>query len=218
MKKTLFSLAALPVLLCAATALQAAAPTPELKVTGKIASPTCTVSSPDNGVYDFGKIPAAKFGYGWEGLDYLEKSWVISCDSKTYLTFTTTDNRADSMAPITQGMVDDSYGLGFINGTGKIGYFRATVPTGSSTVDGVAVKPCQGNIGSSCAVVPGILNIRKNTVMSWATADNVLKAGQVFQANIRVSPVLGHSGITNGPITENTKLDGSMTLNFAYGI
>ncbi|AHG20593.1 hypothetical protein Z042_13885 [Chania multitudinisentens RB-25] len=218
MKKHLPTLAALPCLLLLAAHTLAAAPTAELKVKGNIQVPSCTIAAPDNGVYDFGKLssslvrPSATTQMG-----NITKSWVITCDSQTYLTITPTDNRSDSVVITNPANgAPNHYGLGFVNGTGKIGAFKPIL-LNTSTVDGVAVALCKG-VPGQCLLQSASTYISQGNQVSWATADNVLQAGRVFQADIRAQLDLASVSIMNGAITDNAKLDGSMTLNFAFAI
>ncbi|MHA7847530.1 DUF1120 domain-containing protein [Serratia sp. D1N4] len=197
---------------------QAVAPVAELKVAGKINVPTCSISVPDNGVYDLGKVssalvqPAAK-----TSLPPLMKSWVVTCDSQTYLTITPTDNRSDSVVITTPGAgVTNHYGLGFVNGTGKIGAFQPHIAN-TSTVDGVRVALCKG-IPGQCTLQAASTYLSKGNQVSWATANNQLQAGKVFRADISIYPDLASSEIMNGALTDKTKIDGSMTLSFAFAI
>ncbi len=80
-------------------AAQAAPPSAELKVKGKLGVPSCTVIAPDGGIYDLGKISATnvKSGIATTALPTMTKTWTINCDAITYLSYTSIDNRLASV-------------------------------------------------------------------------------------------------------------------------
>ena len=118
MKKQLIGLSVLSSLVLGMAAAHAAPPTAELKVKGKLGVPICNITAPDNGVYDLGRISAVqvKPGTTITSLPTMSKTWIVNCDSPTYLSYRAIDNRTATSSTI-------NYGLGFINGTGKIGYY-----------------------------------------------------------------------------------------------
>nr|WP_311528473.1 hypothetical protein [uncultured Ralstonia sp.] len=212
MRHRTVKLAALAALALAAMAAHAAPPTTELKVTGRIAVPTCTVAAPDAGTYDFGRFSSTliKSGSTHTALTPIKKTWSVSCDADTFLTFKVIDNRDSSSSyPSDNG----AFGLGNVNTTGKIGYYNVLVS--NPTVDSVA-STFSSSTGTA---LTGDNYIRKaNYTMAWSIGSTALKAGQTFAADFEVRPFLGGSTHMNGPVTEQVALDGSLTLNFAYGL
>lgn len=214
MKKSTLALSLLMTFLATSTAVQAAAPTADLKVIGEITPPTCNVAAPENGVYDFGKIPSNLIqATTITPLQAETKTWSVSCDAETYLTFSVVDNRADSAS------VDSTttYGLGNVNGIGKIGFYTAAM--GNAKVDGVPSRLFTAASGAT-SVTPAIaVSITKGTNMGWASSSaNSLQSGKVFVSNISVTPVLATTATMGGPITDIVNLDGLMTMNFSYGL
>lgn len=213
MKKSIFTLSVLTTLLTAATAVQAAAPTAELKVKGELTAPTCTVAAPDNGTYDFGRISSTLIkAAATTAVTGKAKTWSVSCDAETYLTFSVVDNRAASVA--TTG--NTYFGLGNVNGTGKIGYYTAVMS--DPKVDGVTSYLFTAASGASTFSVYNSVNITKGTNMGWASTTSTLKSGRVFTSDITVNPTLASSATMGGPITDTVNLDGLMTMSFAYGL
>lgn len=140
----------------------------------------------------------------------MSNTWTVTCDATTYMNFTPVDNRADSRVSLAVG----TFGLGNVNSTGKIGYFKADVS--NATVDGVTslLFLTQAATFTPAASVPMSAGLKTG----WASGANTQQSGKVFVADIKVTPYLGNSTDMNGPITENTDIDGSVTLTFAYGI
>ncbi len=212
MKKQLAKITVLSSLIFGINAANAEAPTAELKVIGTLTVPSCTVNAPDDGVYDFGKLSSSliKSGATTTALTPITKNWTVNCDAETYLNFTPVDNRAASVS--TAGATN--FGMGNVNDTGKIGYYMAQIKNG--TVDG---KP--SNLFSSANAVftaTTFANLTTGMRTGWSSAANTQSVGKIFTADITVSPILGGTTVMGGPITEDAEIDGSMTMNFAFGI
>ncbi len=205
---TLFSTAS-ALLLAMATA-HAAPPTAELKVIGTLTVPTCTVAATDDGVYDMGKISATLVKPNANtALSTMSKTWTVNCDAETYLNLKPVDNRADSAVVANA----TSFGLGQVNESGKIGYYTVTMKNG--TVDGAA-----SNLFSSPSATIATANavaVSSANRNGWSSG-TVQKSGKTFVADLEVAPFLGSTISMNGAITEDANIDGSLTLNFAYGI
>ena len=215
MKKQLAWLAVLSSLIVGTTAVQATVPTAELKVTGSLSVPSCTVNAPDSGVYDLGAIGPSqiKSGTATTSLPSISKNWVINCDGMTYLNVKPVDNRVG-----TASVVDSAYfGLGNVNGDGKIGYYSLGMSNGM--VDGKASNLFITGTGNFTASYTAVgLNSDNSVTAGWAASSSTQAAGKVFSANFIVMPVLAGTTHMKGTVTEETKIDGSATMNFAFGI
>jgi hypothetical protein len=215
MNTRIFKLTAISSILMGAIAAHAAAPTADLTVKGTIGAPTCTVTTSNNGIYDFGRIAGTtiKAGTDTTSLAAISQPWTVTCDAATYLTFGAVDNRATSASSTATG----SFGLGNVNGTGKLGYYTVTMNT--PTVDGAAAYTYYTNektITGAAASARVYGGAYKN---GWtASGTNTQKAGSVFGANLSVTPTLAGTTTMNGTVTDDTSLDGSLTLNFAFGL
>jgi Protein of unknown function (DUF1120) len=212
MKKQLANITVLSSLIFGINAASADAPTAELTVIGTLTVPGCTVVAPDDGVYDFGRVSSSlvKSGTTTTPLAPITKSWTVNCDADTFLNFTPVDNRTASASAVAA----TNFGMGDVNGTGKIGYYTAKMDNG--TVDGAA-----SNVFSSASatfVVATTANLTTGMRTGWSSAANTQKVGKVFTADITVSPTLGGTTTMNGAITDDVEIDGSMTMNFAFGI
>ncbi|AOI67590.1 fimbrial assembly protein [Burkholderia territorii] len=194
-----------------AAAAHAAGPTAELKVQGKLSVPACTVESPEGGVYDFGKLSSTliKPGATTTPLSPLSKSWKVNCDASTYLTFSVVDNRAGSTS--TPGT--SNFGLGNVNGTGKIGYY--TVKLTNPTVDGETSSTF--TTANTTVNASTTASLTAGNTHGWAVS-NALKPGKVFGIDLEVAPVLAGTTTMNGAIKDVVDLDGSLTLNYAFGL
>ncbi|CQI95855.1 beta-fimbriae major subunit [Yersinia rohdei] len=212
MKKQLIGLTVLSSVIFGSNVANAEVPTAELKVIGTLTVPSCTIVAPDEGVYDFGRLSASlvKSGTDRTALTGQTKTWTVNCDADTYLNFTPVDNRAASSSVATA----NAFGLGNVNNTGKIGYYTAQMT--QATVDSKASNLFTTATNEiSSAPTAGLITGRRT---GWASAANTQSSGKVFTADITVSPILGGTTDMGGPITDDVKIDGSLTMNFAFGI
>ncbi|EKN6363602.1 DUF1120 domain-containing protein, partial [Yersinia enterocolitica] len=174
----------------------------------QVSPPGCIIMAPDGGVYNVGEIaghtvkPSAL-----TVLPSITKNWSVICDAETYVSVTGSDNRAGSS---TSG---GRYGLGFVNGAGKIGDYG--VYFSNAKVDGTA-KYFRKQEEAAAAILS--LSIGPLNGLSWVHANATKAPGKVFSADIEVMPRLGSVADMKGPITENVKIDGSMTLSIIIGI
>ncbi len=211
-KKTIASLALTSALALLASMAQAAPPTADLQVSGKLVVPVCSVAAADDGVYNIGKQSATVVKPAADTvLGDMTKTWTIACDAETYLNFSVVDNRADTASTVSA----INYGLGSVNGTGKIGFYTARI--GNAKVDNVDTL-LHGTSGTTVTTAGKEIGIYKTYKTIWVANASTQKSGKVFMADITVTPTLASSAVMNGPITEDTNIDGSMTLTFAYGL
>ncbi|HHA0033441.1 TPA: DUF1120 domain-containing protein [Yersinia enterocolitica] len=208
MKKQLTTLTALSSLIFGFNAANAKVPTAELTVKGQMSPPGCVVMAPDGGVYNVGEIAGHTVKPSTlTVLPSITKNWSVICDAETYVSVTGSDNRAGSS---TSG---GRYGLGFVNGAGKIGDYG--VYFSNAKVDGIA-KYFRKQEEAAAAILS--LSIGPLNGLSWVHANATKAPGKVFSADIEVMPRLGSVADMKGPITENVKIDGSMTLSVIIGI
>ena len=207
-------LAALAALTLAAATAHAAAPTAELKVRGTLKAPTCTVAATDGNVYDYGSISPTRIqpGITHTALTSISKVWTVTCDADTYLTHAAIDNRANSVSTADL----HNFGLGKVNGTGNIGYYRAIIS--NPTVDGVATSIFGfDGVAAGYGWPTGALTTRVGYKHGWSVGTEQA-AGKQFGLTITVTAYLGGTTTMNGAITDKADLDGSLTMNYAFGL
>lgn len=199
----------------ATAAAWAGAPVTDLTVKGRLVAPSCTVNAPDDGVYQFGKISPSmiKPGNTHTALTPQEKEWTIECDANTFMTLGAVDN-VDGTASVEH---NSNFGLGTVNETGKLGYYVVRMLSGK--VDDVS-SGLFSTTGTAFIyeTYVDIVHARNKYRHGWSSGSSVMKAGKKFSAVLRVSPYLGGTATMAGPISESTELQGSMTLNFAFGL
>lgn len=212
-KKTIISGCIASVMMMSVGAAMAASMSPELKVKGQIATPSCEVSLGNQGVFDYGKIgnsmikPSAT-----TALESKSTIVKVNCEAETFLNFSVIDNRASSSSLASS----TSFGLGNVNGTGKLGYYKLRLVSG--TIDNAQTLVYSTNKGSLSFAAEQSVYADKNKVTGWAKSANVQASGKAFSSALVVEPVLASSKDMGGPVTDNVKLDGSATLNFSYGL
>lgn len=211
MKKTVISAGVIAVIMSMGSAM--ASMSPELKVKGEMAVPSCQLSLQNGGVYDLGKISNALISNTTTtSLTGKTSQVMVDCEAETFLSFTVTDNREGTAS----NPSSTSFGLGTVNGSGKLGYFNLKAV--AANVDGTSSQLYTANKGSTTFSGQQGAEVDKNKVIGWALADNIQRSGKKFSTLLTVQPFLASSADMGGAITENVKLDGSATLNFAYGL
>lgn len=228
MKKIQYTALAAAFGLLMAGQVAAEAPSAELKVAGTIEVPGCDVAiasedGANSSEYHFGDIEPSKIqpGNTLAKLNPLTKTWTIHCTGRTHLTYQIEDHQQESsLSPSTATY----FGLGKVNGEGKIGYYEVEMlnakisSDGSDPVDARTFSVPKGNTTFTRA---SSIFLNRNNVMGWSeSAANNLAAADTFIADFKVTPTLGGTGKDhmNGTITEDVGLDGSMTLTFAFGL
>lgn len=192
------SLTALSVLIFAAGTAWASSG--EITVSGNMAPSRCEVIAPDNGVYDLGLISAREYSAGPIALPSVTRTWRVKCDKPTTLAVIPEDNRADSV----HGIGNKHFGFGG-DGEASLGYFELGISRVQTDQRAVMLQTAGGGISS---MLPGIRS-------QWVTQDNIPQAGTIFDVDITVFPWLTPR---TRMITDQAKFDGSVTLNFIFGL
>ncbi len=200
------------------TVSQAAVPSADLKVKGQLVVPTCLVNAAHDGVYDLGKISATTVKPNANtALPKQSQTWTITCDAETYLNLAHSDNRADSVSTVSnEGGAN--FGLGAVNNGGKIGFYKVLFENGS--IDG---RPAYFFVSQGPTITSNnhvkSLHLYTGWRLGWADPSALAqKSGKVFVADVAIFPTLASSQNMKGPITDDTHIDGSLTMTFAYGI
>ncbi|WP_273855331.1 DUF1120 domain-containing protein [Serratia liquefaciens] len=215
MKKT--HLAGAMSLLLLATAAQAAPLSTELKVGGELSPKgACTVQLGSGGIVDLGKIKAGSVGDELETpLQASQVAFHISCEKETRVTYTIADNKQGSESKPGQ----NNFGFGNVNGSGKLGYY--TIKAIQGTVDNsiTMLFNSMNNNGQAPVSMP-MMTLEKEKYHGWlAPGSNVrVASGKDYKINFWIQPMMGSKKDMNGPLTEDTALDGSATINLFYSI
>ncbi|MDP8800320.1 DUF1120 domain-containing protein [Serratia marcescens] len=212
MKKTVIS-ASIAAILMMANQVSAASMSPELKVKGQMAVPSCEVSITNDGVFELGKLSNGLINSAAAtALAKSQKQLVVNCEAETFLNFTVVDNREGTASATGSA----HFGLGNVNGDGKLGYYKVNVL--SAAVNAIPSALFSVKKGTTAFATVSSAYIDKNNITGWAKSGNVQNSGKLFSAMLEVEPYLASAKDMKGPITDNVKLDGSSTLSFAYGI
>lgn len=204
------SLLVLSLMSLSGTAL-CAAPVANLKVTGSITPPTCTIAgqTEDTYTYDFDISPGIFPASGDLTLDPQSQNIEVVCDATTYLTFTSVDQRAGS--ELTAG--DNNFGLGTYNTDTKIGFYTITMGNATVKANADATATSVGIVSGSSYTNSALVN--KTQPLGWATSQSQLAAGQIFAADFAVTPTI-NSVMKNS--AGDASLDGHAVLTFAFGL
>ncbi|HGM5574380.1 TPA: DUF1120 domain-containing protein [Serratia marcescens] len=213
MKNVTLKMATLAALLVSAGG-QAAAPSAEIKVVGELIAPTCEVTLPNGGVFDFGSInhslvsDSKPVSLGVKGGSEL----VVICSASTPLTFKVVDNRLGTASE----SGSEKLGLGNVNGTGKLGYYK--VNAFHPQVDGQQADLFV-TAGSSIPNGSVTVAFEQGKRVGWSpSGSRTLAIGKSFSFMMTVEAFLAKRTDMQGGIGEGVSLDGSTTLEFGFGL
>jgi len=188
-----------------------APPIANLRVTGSITPPTCTINGEeeDTFTYDFDISPGIFPASGNLVLTEQPQNIEVVCDALTYLTFTAADERAGT--ELTTGV--NNFGLGTYSDDTNIGFFTVTMSNAKVKANAEADAANVSVLTGTTLAASSILN--KNLVSGWATGASQLAAGQIFSADFAVKPTI-NAVMKNS--AGDAQLDGLATLTFAFGL
>lgn len=188
-----------------------APPTAHLKVTGAITPPTCMINGQeeDTLIYIFNISPGIFPATGTLGLDEQSQNIEVVCNATTYLTFTSTDERAGTEFAAGTNF----FGLGYYGTDTKIGYYQVIMRNATVKADADAIARSV-NILTGTTYSTAIF-VDKFQVLGWATSNTQLAVGQIFTADLAVRPRINNVMKSN---TDNAQLDGLAILIFAFGL
>lgn len=208
-KKSLLALA-----LASLSATVLSAPVANLKVTGSITPPTCTIDGKDevDVNYQFDITPRIFPASGNLILDAKAQPIEVVCDAATYLTFDATDNRdGTALTPSNTNFGLGSYGEDA--SSKKVGSYTITMQGATIKADTNATAKSVGVINGTAYATTGVVD--KTKKMGWGTAANTPVAAQIFAADFAVKPTInGEMKSTAG----DAKLDGHAVLAFSFGL
>lgn len=206
-KKTLLALS-----LITLSGAALSAPVANLKVTGSITPPTCTVNGEEETdvLYQFDITPGIFPASGNLVLNAKTQPIEVVCDATTYLTFDASDSR-DGTA-LTTG--DTNFGLGtYGEDSLKVGFFNITMQNATVKADAEATANAVGVLNGTAYAISGVVD--KTKKMGWGTAANTPSAGQIFAADFAVKPTI-NSEMKN--TAGDATLDGHAVLAFTFGL
>lgn len=212
MKKTVIALGMVSTVMMTGNVVAAPATT-ELKVVGQMSIPACEVDAKQVAV-DLGNISHSLIKpNSYTELSAKETTIGVTCEAETYLNFTMIDNRKGTVSIASP----TAFGLGNVNGAGKLGFYGVNMKNAS--VDGSASGVYSATLGSSAISSGAVVALDQGKVMGWAEQGrNAQISGKRFVATLQVLPNLAPSKVMGGPIKDKATLDGSATLNFSYGL
>lgn len=213
MKKLALALSSLSLLVLSANTNAASNPSTDIKVIGEIIAPTCQITAPSGGVYDYGSISHTLVNANSAtslGVNMQSDKWTVICDSETPLSINVIDNRAGTAS--LSGV--KNFGLGSINGTGKLGYY--TIRMIDASGDSRMLSPYIGSVASNAL---GYAELQPGKRLGFSES-NVSKPAiaKSFQFRLLIEAFLAKKSDLHGGISESTKLDGSTTLEFGFGV
>jgi len=221
MKKTNISKnMAIAALLVAAGNAVAAGPTATLQVKGTITPAACTPTLANGGIVDFGATSSSEITSGSHFyLGGKDIAINITCTGATKMTFSVTDNRADSAVLVTQYTARSTLGLGKTTDDKSIGGYALTYNT--LVVDGEPGTILISEDTVNWELVASTTAFWLNGQAGPANYTGFAKAGESVPTafeNVTLNLRITDPGLSKEMknITEVQNLDGNATLNFSY--
>ncbi|AXO18067.1 TPA: fimbrial protein [Providencia stuartii] len=211
MKNTITCLGLLPLLVAG---LSYADTNANLKVSGDIKPPTCSINNQNEVdiVYNYTISPEMLNRSEKTPLDKQKKRIEIVCDATTYLSFEAKDNRIDSVSS-EQGHI--LFGLGTYGTDNKENIGAYSITMSNATVKANSEEADKNVLISTGNTVKSEISVEQSKKIAWAETSKKLAAGKIFAADFEVYAVLNIIRTNN---IEDISLDGSATLSFGFGI
>ncbi|EPN2807054.1 DUF1120 domain-containing protein [Serratia marcescens] len=196
----------------------AALPSAEIQVTGLLITPACEVDVGPGLVADYVSINHTMIdatkptSLGLNNLGPGNGKVKVTCDAETTLSFGVTDNQLGTASVAGS----QNFGLGNVNQTGKLGYY--TITAQEAWVNSVPQSLFVTTDGTVTTPV-GVLKLEHGKRFGWAdSGSRTMSVGKSFEMRLLVEAFLARKGDMHGGVGEDTKLDGSTTLNFGFGL
>ncbi|QOQ73513.1 DUF1120 domain-containing protein [Pseudomonas poae] len=211
MARPLITLAATLIIMGAGSVF--AASSTDLAVTGLITPSACVPTLSQGGVADYGKIAARDLQISQPTpLPATTLQLNVNCSAATLFALNGVDNRPGSSIDVDSS----SYGLGFINGTEKVGSFLVVLNNYLADSQPVT-KLVSRNNGASwiensedAIWIPGWFTaFGSNSGGDWAPV-----AITTLTSDVRINPIIAASETLT--LTEEQPIDGSATLEVRY--
>jgi len=188
-----------------------APPIANLRVSGSITPPTCTINGEEEETftYNFDISPGIFPASGNLVLAEQPQNIEVVCDAMTYLMFTAADERAGT--ELTTGA--NNFGLGAYSDGTKIGFFTVTMSNAKVKANPEAGATNVSVLTGSTLFASAAVN--KTMGAAWAISTTQLAAGKVFSADFAVKPTI-NAVMKNS--AGDAELDGLATLIFAFGV
>lgn len=219
------SIVALSLIALSSAVLADSAPVVNLKVTGSIKAPSCTMSSGSDDLEYKYDVSLDMLSTGeYQALPEKKHTIEVICDAVSYMSLTVDDIKYESVAPgvpATSGK--EIFGLGTTSGDSaiKIGHFIAHLQdlkfkesSGSSDfIDAFVWIGTEKKNYSDVYLKSGSANSAKWVFQAKGLSS--LAAGQVFQADLGVIPYLNPALKNAG---SEVNLDGHLVLTFSFAV
>lgn len=186
-----------------------------LSVIGRIISPknSCAIETSGGNIYKVGDISHTTLNrYSKVGnnisLPAIAKQWIITCSKSTYLSMTAIDeNNVSAHIP------KNSFSLS--NGNKLIGHFFIKMSDMLADDKHIFVSDSHNNAKGA----KGAKGTRVSPQVEhfWVNSDGQNVKGTVFQTELSITPTL-YADKVNESSDNIEDINGSVTLNFAYGI
>jgi len=175
---------------------------------------SCTVLAPDI-EYAYPPLQASLFQRNAQTtLPVLSQTWQVVCSAPVVALFLTVE--ADQQSDSLSGLDPTYFGLGSVNGQGRLGHYQVTLD--NATVDGAPVQLYQTNNPTQIGTPQSSLMLKPAVFQGWTSDGHAPAKGQQYSVRLTISPTLNSLQKTQGPLVNGGELNGELVLAFPFNI
>ena len=145
-------------------------------------------------------------------LQSLSQTWQVVCSAPVTALFLTvdTDQKSDSL------LTSDPtrFGLGSVNGRGRLGYYQVTL--NNATVDGSPVQLYQTSNATQVGSPQSSVILNSAVFQGWTRDGRLPARGQHYSVQLTVTPTLNSLQETQGALVNGGELNGELILSFPF--
>lgn len=145
-------------------------------------------------------------------LPSLSQTWQVVCSAPVTALFLTidSDQRSDSLSSADP----TRFGLGSVNGQGRLGYYQVTL--NDARVDGFPVQLYQTNSQTQVGIPQSSVMLKSGAFQGWTRDGHLPAKGQQYSVQLTIAPTLNSLQETQGALVNGGELNGELILAFPF--
>lgn len=175
---------------------------------------TCEIQTA-NILFPYTQIKASQFHRtDITALPSMSQSISIACSAP--VTSLLMNVESDTQAASVIGSDPTHFGLGFVNGQGKLGYYRVKLT--DARVNEQQTQLYQSLDSNQLGRVQSESWLQSSTYQGWSRDGLSPDSGERYSVTMTVYPYLNNLQNTNGPLVSGADLNGELVLSFPFSI
>ncbi|MFJ7311486.1 DUF1120 domain-containing protein [Pseudomonas sp. NPDC098747] len=201
----------LPLALAFVSNAAMAANSVDLRVTGTITPPACSISMPGGGDFDFGEV-SMNAGEEISLTNPAKKALDISCSGLTLVGITAADNKPNTESQKHQ----DLFGIGVDANGNAVGTYKIAISDLLvNTLSGFVTRSADSGVSWN-APNPSSIKNNASSVNSWNSSANSAPPEQITSVSQNISITTQMRPIDTIDTSQAITLDGSATIELVY--